>query len=96
MTVKDFDKIFEHNNELINSFGKTAQKHFNNLLDGAHVTGKIELVDKRHGKKQHEDYGMFRNIYVDQWGVGMDGDSFEGFIYANVKKGQWIKIPYVC
>ena len=26
---------------------------------------------------------------------GVDGDSFDGFIYANVK-GKWIKVPYHC
>ena len=35
------------------------------------------------------------NVYVDQWSTGTEGDSFEGFIYANAKS-QWIKVPYSC
>lgn len=39
-------EICEHNTAIINSFGKTASKHFKDLLDFCDVTGKIELVDK--------------------------------------------------
>jgi len=89
------NELFEHNTNLISSFGKTANKHFKRLLDSCDLTGKIELVDKPNGDKQNESYGMFKNVHVDQWSVGMEGDSFAGFIYANVK-GQWIKVPYSC
>lgn len=88
-------QINEHNNKIINSFGKTAMKHFIDMLEYCNVTEKIELIDKPNGDKQNENYGMFKNIHVDQWTVGMEGDSFAGYIYANVK-GQWIKVPYSC
>lgn len=88
-------QINEYNNKIINSFGKTSIKHFIDMLEYCNVTGKIELVDKQNGDKQNENYGMFKNIHVDQWTVGMEGDSFAGYIYANVK-GQWIKVPYSC
>jgi len=90
-----YKEISDHNAALINSFGKTASKHFKDLLDFCDVTGKIELVDKPNGDKQNESYGMFKNVHVDQWSVGMEGDSFAGYMYANVK-GQWIKVPYSC
>ena len=90
-----YKEISEHNTALINSFGKTASKHFKDLLDFCDVTEKIELVDKPNGDKQNESYGIFKNVHVDQWSTGMEGDSFAGFIYANVK-GQWIKVPYSC
>ena len=93
--AKYYAEISDHNTKLINSFGKTASKHFKDLLDFCDVTEKIELVDKPNGDKQNESYGMFKNVYVDQWTTGMEGDSFAGFIYANVK-GQWIKVPYSC
>jgi hypothetical protein len=87
--------ILDYNNNLINSFGKTAKKHFKDLLEYCNVTDKITLVDKPNGDKQNECYGMFQDIHVDQWTVGTEGDSYAGFIYANAK-GQWIKIPYSC
>jgi hypothetical protein len=92
MTNKE---ISEHNTAFINSFGNTASKHFKDLLEFCNVSGKIELVDKPDGDKQNENYGMFKNVYVEQWTTGMESDSFAGFIYTNVK-GQWIKIPYSC
>lgn len=88
-------QINEHNNKIINSFGNHAMKHFINMLEYCNVTEKIELVDKPNGDKQNESYGMFKNVHVDQWTVGTEGDSFAGYIYANVK-GQWIKVPYSC
>lgn len=88
-------EICEHNTALINSFGKTASKHFKDLLDFCDVTGKIELVDKPNGDKQNENCGIFKNVHVHQWTTGMEGDSFAGYIYTNVK-GQWIKVPYSC
>lgn len=89
------NEIIEYNDNLINSFSKTAEKHFKALINDCDVTGKIEFTDKPKGTKLNEKYGIFKDIYVDQWTVGMEGDSFEGFIYANVKD-QWIKIPYSC
>lgn len=88
-------EVFDHNTNIINSFGKTASKHFKNLLDFCNVTEKIEMVDKPNGDKQNESYGMFKNVHVDQWSFGTEGDSYEGYIYANAK-GQWIKIPFSC
>jgi len=93
--VEQYKEISDHNTTLINSFGKTASKHFKDLLDFCDVTDKIELVDKPNGDKQNESYGIFKNVHVDQWSTGTEGDSFGGFIYANVK-GQWIKVPYSC
>jgi hypothetical protein len=87
--------IYNHNNNLIKSFGEKAEKDFIDLLDFCRINGKIELVNSPMGDKQSENYGIFKNIHVDQWSVGMEGDSYEGFIYANVKR-QWIKIPYYC
>lgn len=89
------EEISANNTNLINSFGKTASKYFKDLLEFCDVTGKIELVDKPDGDKQNESYGMFKDVHVDQWSTVMEGDSFAGYIYANVN-GQWIKVPYSC
>lgn len=90
-----YKEISDHNATLINSFGKTASKHFKDLLDFCDVTEKIELVDKPKGDKQNENYVMFKNVHIQQWSIGIEGDSFKGYIYANVK-GQWIKVPCSC
>jgi hypothetical protein len=88
-------EICDHNYNLIRSFGKKADEDFKNMLDFCRVTEKIEFVNTPIGDKQTENYGIFKNIYVDQWSVGTEGDCYEGFIYARVKD-RWIKIPYSC
>ena len=65
------------------------------MLDGCFCNGKIEKVGKPSGDKQNEEFGIFKDIHVDQWTVGTEGDSFNGHIYARVKN-QWYKIPYYC
>lgn len=98
---KEWEKLARetdfHNDTLIKSFGATAEKDFEELLDGCAIPecGKIEVVEKPKGNRQHENCGIFKNVYVDQWSVGDSGDSFEGNIYARVEK-KWYKIPYYC
>lgn len=88
-------EVVNHNALLIKSFGKTAPSHFKKVIDCVDVTDKIQYVDTPKGDKQNESYGMFKDIHVHQWSIGMEGDSFEGYIYANVN-GKWIKVPYSC
>ena len=88
-------EIVDYNNKLIESFGKNAKEDFKALLDFADVTEKIEFVKKPKGDRQNEAYGIFKNVYVEQWGTSMEGDSYSGNIYTFVKN-KWIKIPYSC
>lgn len=88
-------EIVEHNKKIIEGFGKNAKSDFIDLLDSVDVTEKIEFVEKPKGDKQNESYGIFKNVYVEQWSTGMEGDSYSGFIYSFVKN-KWIKIPYSC
>ena len=98
-----FSKMFEYHKEIsdynekfIKQFGETHDKDFADLVDECTVTGKIEFVEKQRGTEQREDdCGIFTNIHVEQWSRGDSGDSYGGFIYANVN-GKWISIPYEC
>lgn len=97
-----FDKMFEyekeiadHNEQVLKSLGKKAQNDFEELLDCCNVTEKIKLVDAPKGSDNNEHCGVFKNVHVDQWCTNMEGDSYSGFIYANVK-GQWIEVPFSC
>ena len=47
------------------------------------------------GRDQDEDYGIFKNVIIDQHSVGDSGDSYAGAIYANVN-GKWIRVYYEC
>lgn len=89
------DEIRNHNEAIFNGFSKEELSDFKALLDYCYITEKIEFVDKPEGDKQDEECGSFKNIHVDQWSAGMEGDLYAGFIYAKYKN-KWIKIPYSC
>ena len=94
--IEEYDiEVGNHNDKLISSFGKTAKKHFVELVYDCCVSDKIEIVDKPSGKKQNENAGIFRNIHVEQWTTNMEGDSYSGYIYAKCQN-KWLKIPYSC
>jgi hypothetical protein len=92
------NEIFEYNMALLKKLCSSAIKNFKELMDCCSITNKIEIVDAPKGKFQkREKYGVFKKVYVDQWSVGMEGDSFEGFVYTNYgKSNKWLKIPYEC
>ncbi len=90
----------EHNTkiiaQIIDEVGNKTLKSYERLLDGAYVTDKIQIVDKPNGDNNYEEFGVFKDVWVDQWSVGDSGDSFEGFIYGRFAKKKWLKIPYSC
>lgn len=88
-------EIIDYNKKLIKSFGKKAPEYFEELLDFVDVVEKIEFVDKPKGDRQNESYGIFKNVYIEQWSRGIEGDSYAGNIYTFVNN-KWIKIPYSC
>lgn len=57
---------------------------------------KIEIVDVPAGEDQtsYENNPYFDEIWVDQWSVGMSGDSYEGHIYAKLENDVWLKVPF--
>lgn len=106
MTQEQTDKVYadlasyekevsEHNEQVLKALGKKAQADFEELMDCCKVTEKIKLVDAPKGINNKERCGVFKNVHVDQWGTNMEGDSYAGFIYTNVK-GQWIQVPFSC
>lgn len=72
------------------------EKDFEDLMDGSKVNGIVEIVPEPKGDAQKERYGKLKNIHVKQWSVGDSGDSYAGFIYAQLKEEVWLKIPYEC
>ncbi len=96
------DQVYEYEKQLHNKNMKTIKLlgveewEMEQLLDGCNLNGEIEIVDKPDGSNQDEDkIGVIEQVYVRQWGVGMTGDSYAGYIYAKVKD-KWLKIPYEC
>jgi hypothetical protein len=85
----------EHNQKILED-NKIPLQDFEDLIEGCDVTDKIEIVNIPHGDNQYECYGVFKEIFVDQWSTGMEGDSYAGYIYGKLDKDKWIKVPYSC
>ncbi len=106
MTREEIDKVYadlaayekeiiDHNEQFLKSFGKKAQGDFKDLMEDCSINEKIKFVDAPKGSDNKEHCGVFKNIHVDQQATNMEGDSYAGFIYANIK-GQWIEVPFSC
>lgn len=88
-------EIEDHNKSFFDSLNDKDKKDFEVLLDDCELCYKINYVDEPKGNKQDEDCGSFKNIHVDQWCTNMDGDSFQGNIYA-LFNNRWVEIPFTC
>lgn len=55
----------------------------------------IEIVNCPIGSYQPERYGSkIRGYWVDQWSVGTEGDSFEGYIYVKIRSNRFLKVRF--
>jgi hypothetical protein len=88
-------EIADHNTQLIKEIG-APEDEIEEILDGANINGKMEVVDTPYGSDEYEEYKFFKAIVVDQCSVGWEGDSFEGNIYAKFDENKWLKIPFTC
>lgn len=93
-------EVVEHNKKLMQTI-KHNHKDFENLLDFANITDKIQWVDKdsfsAESQYDADKFGVFTLAFVDQWTTNMEGDSFEGYMYVEVDGyDKLLKIPYEC
>jgi len=86
----------EYNKKILSELGGTAIKDFKILIEDCKVTDKIDFVEKPSGQNQNEKCGIFKNTWVDQSSYGDSGDSYAGYIYAEITKNKWLRIPYEC
>lgn len=59
---------------------------------------QLELTRTPDGSYQEtNEFGRkIKGYYVQQWAVGLEGDSWSGFICLELKKGLFIKAPFDC
>lgn len=93
-------EIQDHNENILRSI-KHDPRNFKFLLDEGctTITDKMEWVEEPDFEPEYSPdvYGVFTLTHVDQWSVGLEGDSFEGFMYVKVEGHEkWLKIPYSC
>lgn len=89
------NEIISHNSQLLANIG-APQNEIDYLINDASVSGKMQIFDEPTGDNQNEHYDFFSNIFIDQWTLGIEGDSYGGFIYAEFQDKKWLRIPYNC
>lgn len=91
----EWKEIEKYNEDFVKQFGPTAYDDFCEMIADCNVTDKIKFVDVPCGQKQDEDYGVFKDVHVDQYNHGCIEDSYAGYIYACVD-GNWVSVYYEC
>jgi hypothetical protein len=99
--LKEVDKKNQRVLKAIRSVkGKTYYKHLISYLKDASVTEwcEFEIVRDPVGDEQKvTEYGRsIKKEWVEQWSVGTEGDSFEGYICLELKPGRYLKFRFSC
>jgi len=77
-----------------NQLGKQFLDDVVECFNESEAYGKLELVRKPRGKWYEEHYESFAGIWVDQWSGDNSGDSWNGYVCIELKKGLWLKTYY--
>ena len=61
------------------------------------VSTEFEIVRQTGSTWVSERYGRkIAGYWVDQWAIGDSGDSFEGYIYVELKPNRYLKASFSC
>lgn len=98
------DVVAKYNDRILRTIktvkGKAFCKHLVSLMkdSGAVNWRKWEIVKEPTGEKHVEnEYGRYiKTVWVDQWATGTEGDSFDGYLCVELKKGKYLKFYYSC
>ena len=93
-------EICSKNKRLLNAIksvkGKTFHKHLLGIIkESEGLNGLAEIVPIPQGGYQRENWGRdIKGYWIEQWSVGMEGDSYEGNVYVQIKPNKYLKLPY--
>jgi hypothetical protein len=93
-------EVWRHNQRILRAIksvkGKTFYKYFLEIIKSCdRVKDVFEIVSEPCGVWTEEKYGRtIGGVWVDQWSVGMEGDSFEGYVWVQLKENKFLKISY--
>ena len=77
--------------------GKAFVRDLKYLNESNDSNCEFYISKKPLGKPQKEtDCRIIKEIYVEQWGVGIEGDCYAGNISVEIRKGQFIIMPFSC
>lgn len=94
------NECFRKNKRLLKAIksikGKTFYKYLSGIIEGSEgIKGIAEIVKEPTGKFQKDNYGrQIKGIWVQQWSVGMEGDSWEGYVCVEIKPNKYFKFSY--
>lgn len=76
--------------------GNTFYKYLMEIIDESEgIQGLAEIVSKPTGKYQEEHYGRtIKGIWIEQWNVGMEPDSYNGTVCVQLKPNKFLKFNY--
>lgn len=100
--MHEHDMAVKWNNEnlfkvIIKKRGRAFAKDLKDLNEHNDSNIGYYIRKKPLGKLQKEsDLRVIKEIYVEQWNVGIEGDSFAGNISVEVDKNQFIIMPFSC
>jgi hypothetical protein len=85
--------------------GKSFKKYLKAVIEACEIGGydscyeEFQIVDKPKGKYQsetEEGYGSITGFWVEQWSIGLEGDSYSGHITVIIKQGIYLQMPFSC
>jgi hypothetical protein len=77
--------------------GKAFVKDLKYLNEYNDSNCEFYISNKPLGKPQKEtDCRIIKEIYVEQWNTGMESDSYAGNVSVEIRKGQFIVMPFSC
>ncbi|MFN4026453.1 MAG: hypothetical protein ACK4IZ_03305 [Flavobacterium sp.] len=100
--MHEHDIAVKCNNEnlfkvIIRKLGRSFVRDLKDLNEFNDSNLGYYIAKKPKGNLQKEsDLRVIKEIYVEQWSVGMEGDSFAGNISVEISKNQFIIMPFSC
>lgn len=101
---KAADVVISQNNRLLRAIksvkGEKFYKDLCRLLKNEYAGGgffpfKDEIVRKPEGKFEKTKYGQIKGFYYDEYEHGgMEGDSFSGYYFIEIKPNRYLKTHY--
>ena len=78
--------------------GAKWMKGLEELLWHCEVCGAMSITRARPQDKhwQKAAFDPIKEMWVEQWSRGMDGDSFEGTIWVKIDNKRWLQLSFSC
>lgn len=101
---KGLQRVHKYNNRILKAIksvkGKTFYRHLLSLIKNSESVSwsQWEIVKEPNGERHIEkEYGReIKFIWVDQWAVGTEGDTFDGYIWVQLKENKYLKFRFSC